>query len=401
MHAYTAAGSAGVKARLLLSHIATQRNAAHRRSLDIPTTLNNRPTTHLPSQLKEEESEMSLNKALRRPDPEGKIAAACAKEMSKYITLYKVGRPIRHHTIEPTAELIRAAMRVKFKRDDTVRARLVLDGSGQSPHSYNSDEIAAGTSDNSDYFLMISAMYAEALSENKLRDLIHSDFDLPGAFLQSNLPRSATRGHQIVATLPKNLPHALAGTPLEILAAGYGLKQSNHIFTADRDVTMATAGFHPLKSNTSMYIRVDPQDPKRRTIVDMCVDDGQIISFAKDQVAELKATITKRYGEKEPITWNDVSTGYKGMQITRSPSGAVTYDVTKYTLGYLDRAGMDQVPAALTPSDPDFFDPPTDVTPFHDPATYAKRTHLHRRHQIRHQKGIWPPPKVHQRTHCE
>jgi hypothetical protein len=135
---------------------------------------------------------------------------------------------------------------------------------------------------------------------------------------------------------------------------------------------MAIAGFYPLKSNTSMYIRKDPHDPKRRTIVDMCVDDGQIISFAKDQVADLKATLTKRYGEKEPITWNDVSSGYKGMQISRSPSGAVTYDITKYTLGYLDRAGMDQVPAALTPSDTNFFDSPTDPTPYHDPATYAK-----------------------------
>jgi hypothetical protein len=311
------------------------------------------------------------------PDHAG-IRDAVALEMDGLTTTYKSLRLIAHADIEADAERLNSNMRIKFKRDGRTTGRLAGCGNGQSEASY--DNTYAGTSDTATLACLTSAFFAEAIRDGPaaLAALVHADFDITKAFLHCALPRAATCGKQIVMRLQSNLPHPWAGRWVEVTGCLYGLKQSNALFAADLTATMATAGFHPvtvpgyLESpvDAQVYGKIDPTNVKRKTIVCMVVDDGQILSTAPEYLADLQSTLTARYG---PITYNDQTHGTCGIRITREPSGAVTFDLEAYTTKMLATLGAQDLPGALAPSTMDLFDAPTNLTPV-DATAYRQAT---------------------------
>ena len=291
------------------------------------------------------------------------------KTTIKYDTIRTItaGNPIEHDAIRITSLLF-----VKFKRDGRITARLAGCGNQQPPTSFG--DISASTSDHITWKCTLAAYYAEAQQTNSVDSLTHTDFDVPGAFLNERLPRSATGGKQIIMRLPHNLPHPLAGQWVEVVGALYGLKQSNHLFEVGFAKTLASIGFyppvapsHPLSTplDLSVYHRQDPTDPYKKCTVVMHVDDGQILATHPPFVALLKATLQQRYG---PLTWNDVSAQHTGTQISRHHNGAVSVHMTDHIVKTLHKLGMDNVAGALTPSSPTLFHSstaaPTDVKPY-------------------------------------
>ena len=302
-----------------------------------------------------------------------RLQTAIDHEMHKTGNKYNTFRPITaSNPIERDAIRITSLMFIKFKRDGRITARLAGCGNQQPANSYG--DISASTSDHITWKCTLAAYYAEAQYTNSVDRLIHKDFDVPGAFLNERLPRSATGGKQIIMRLPKNLPHPLAGQWVEVIGALYGLKQSNHLFEVGFAKTMASIGFyppvapdHPLSTplDVSVYHRQDPTDPTSKVTVVMHVDDGQIFGTHQPYVDILKTTLEERYG---PLTWNDVSTQHTGTQITRHHNGAVSLHMTDHIVKTLHKLGMDNVDGALTPSSPTLFHStstvPTDIKPY-------------------------------------
>ena len=348
-----------------------------------PPAVNNRPTLAIPiipdafelEPPTTRPDEISLTKALQiissptsPPALKDLLTAAVAKEITKVTAIYDTLRPISSaNPMEENAIRLSSLMFIKFKRDQRVTARLAGCGCDQPVDSY--DNISASTSDHQTFALTVAAYYADAVHNNTLSSLTHSDFDVPGAFLNCRLPRSATGGRQVVIKMPHNLPHPLAGKWMEVVGALYGIKQSNHIFELDFAATMAAANFYPptmrdlpdsTPLDTSTYHYTNPADPSKKCTVIMHVDDGDLLATDPTIAANLKSTLEARYG---PLTWNDTSSSFTGTHITRHPSGAVSLDLTDHIIKMLHKSGMDNVPGALTPSNPDLFLPSKDTTP--------------------------------------
>jgi hypothetical protein len=327
--------------------------------------------------------EMSLTAALKHaslpstdPTVTQQINDAVATEIHKQTEKYDTFRELTHaNPMESDAFKVSSLMFIKFKNCGRVTARLAACGNRQPPESYS--DTYAPTSDHPTFALTVAAYYANAIATNTVPSLIHAAFDVPGAFLQERLPRSATGGKQLVMRLPHNLPHRLAGKWVEVVGAVYGLKQSNAIFAAGFAKTLATIGFYPAYDpeygphtapDAALFHYADPLHPSLKCTVPMHVDDGQILCTCPLILARLKNTLTKRYGE---MTWHDVALQHCGTTITRYPTGAVAFDMTTHIIKMLTKLGMDNIPAALTPSSPSLFRTHSNTTPA-DPPKYQR-----------------------------
>ena len=358
--------------------IAAIKQAAIRNKLHVHETrsshlLSNRRTTVEPSPPPRHRAEISIRKALSTLGEE-KTTAGITKEMSKIFDTYKAMKPIAWSDIEPDAVFLRAQMYMKEKLNDTVTGRLAIDGSGQTPDTYK--ETFAGTSCTTNRCFLTSCALADAAHRGVLHQLEIGDFDVPGAFLQNRLPRSETGSKQLWTLLPKDIPtDCLPSLPptrklpnpkptrvAEIVGSMYGLKQANSIFDKDFAATLASHSFLPVPEDPHTFTKRCPSNPENYLHLNMHVDDGQYFSTSKLLTEELCTLINNRYGPDVPF--RPVSEGICGVRLTRHPNHDVTLDMEKHILkSVLPKCGMDEVPPALTPSLPDFFDAPTDATP--------------------------------------
>jgi hypothetical protein len=283
--------------------------------------------------------------------------------MHKQLTEYKSLRPIAASAISPTAVRLHSKLffKPKFKSAATtpymMNARLAVNGQQQPLDSYFSTY--AATADDACKQAMIAAYAASAVKHHRVSDLLISDFDLNGAFLQHTLtPDNSPR--QIVVKLPSDIPHPLAGQWAEILQAVYGLKHSNNIFDTGFAALLNNAGFLSTPSEPRIFIKKHPADPLLSCSVAMHVDDGLICSTHRPYYAELLAILTKRYGT---LKFNAESTSNTGYSIRRGLRGSVTLNQEGYLRRMLKDNGADHLPFVPTPSLPDLFHAPTDTTP--------------------------------------
>jgi hypothetical protein len=148
-------------------------------------------------------------------------------------------------------------MFIKEKRDGTISARLPIDGSSQTPDTYNTTY--AGTSNVEKLLCLLSATVADAAHRHI--PLQTGSFDVPAAFLQFGLLRSATNGFQLYTTLPKSFPSPLSGQLNEITGSHYGVKQSNGIFDAEFDGIMTNHDYKTHILSPHIYKKVCPNNP--------------------------------------------------------------------------------------------------------------------------------------------
>ena len=251
---------------------------------------NNRyiPVTLLPPQHKS--SEISNTQAMQLTGPVAeKISQSCASEMNKCMVKYSTMAVIRECDIEADAIRVNSQMLYKPKPTDEDpdewKARLAACGN-RIPDDLKG-ETYAGTADSRNTALILAAFGVDAVKNSTLVTLQISNFDLLSAFLQNRLPRSATGGKQVVMKLQHNLPHPLAGKWVEVLGALYGLSWSNNIFWQNFDITMAKAQFYPIQIpsepclstpiDNHIYSRFDPEDPNKKMVVPVTVDDGLMV----------------------------------------------------------------------------------------------------------------------------
>ena len=87
-----------------------------------------------------------------------------------------------------------------------------------------------------------------------------------------------TNGHQLIATLPSDLPSPLAGKLAEITGCCYGIKQANHEFDKDLVAILTNAGFVPTPSDNHSFHKRCPINPADSLTLNMHVDDGWYIT---------------------------------------------------------------------------------------------------------------------------
>ena len=374
--------SSAVSRKSALKNASMLKAAAHLKNIKPAGLFNTSGTYSLEFELESMQTqpdEMSLTAALllaslvsTDPTVIRLIKEAVATEIHKVTEKFDTVRELTStNPMESDAFKVFSLMFIRFKTDGRVTARLAGCGNQQSPDSYSTTY--APTSDHPTFALTVAAYYANAVSTKTVPGLIHASFDVPGAFLQERLPRSATGGKQLVMRLPHNLPHRLAGKWVEVVGAIYGLKQSNAIFAAGFTKTMATIGFTPAYDlqqgphtapDAALFHYSDPLNPALKCTVPMHVDDGQVLCTCPLILARLKNALTLRYGE---MTWSDVASQHCGTTITRYPNGAVAFDMTKHIIKMLHKLGMDKIPPALTPSSPTLFHTHPNTTPADQP----------------------------------
>ena len=176
-----------------------------------------------------------------------------SKELGKHFHTYESLKLIPRSNVEPTAIFLRSQMLIKKKSNGLVTARLAIDGSRQPRASYN--DTYAGTSDTTNRAFILSVYLADASHRNCLDSLLLGDFDFPGAFLHNKLTREMTNGHQLIATLPSDLPKHLAGKLAEITGCCYGIRQANHEYDKDLVNLLTTNGFMPTASDHHSFYK--------------------------------------------------------------------------------------------------------------------------------------------------
>jgi hypothetical protein len=295
--------------------------------------------------------EMTIS-AARKVMPNESIDKAINNELQKQFSDYKSLAPITKENIEKNSKIIRALMFIKQKRDNTVKARLCMNANGQPSNTYN--QTYAGTSDTTIRLFILSVYLADAATRGINDQVEMVDFDIPGAFLHNKLTKEHTNGVQLLAKLPKGLPSPYENMLAAILGTIYGLKQSNHIFEQDFIKTLAKHGFIQTRSCPHTFIKFCTINPLNSLTVNDHVDDNFIISTSKTLLAELETLIQQRYGNPKKIIFNYKSTGICGVRLTKHNDYSVTADVGDHIKSFLHRIGMDNVPAALSPSRPDF-----------------------------------------------
>ena len=228
-------------------------------------------------------------------------AAAEQKELTKIFVTYRSLRLIDESSVEEDAIHLQSLAFHKKKRDGSISARFALNGKDQPDDSY--DETFSSTSDQADRSFILSAALADAADRDVLQDLQLGDCDIPGAFLHNALPRSATGGRQLVTRLPFNLINKqYAGKLCEVTGCQYGLKQSNHIFCKDLADTLVAAGYAPLPSADSIFIKRSRSDPLNKIVISTHVDDFFIVCNrdADNLYDDFKRVIHARYGPDVP-----------------------------------------------------------------------------------------------------
>ena len=354
--------SAAIERKLQASRLASQRNRQHIIDTNPIQSLNNRSTKIIPQPPPPRRSEMSIAKAIQQLGPE-LTRTGIAKEFTKIFDTYQSLKPIAWSDIEPDAVFLRSQMLMKKKLDDRVTGRLAIDGSRQPSDTYQ--ETFAGTSCTTNRAFILSCVLADSAHHHKLHKLQIGDFDIPGAFLQNRLPRSATGGRQFYTKLPHDIPLDLVpkGTRYaEITGAMYGTKQANAIYDKDFTATIRSAGYDATPEDPHTFVKRCPTDATDYLILNTHVDDGQFFSTSIHLTNELETLLKKRYGEDVPFRRE--SEGICGVRLTRHPNHDVTLDMKKHIMqSVLPKCGMDKLPPALTPSMSNFFDPPSDTTP--------------------------------------
>lgn len=212
---------------------------------------------------------------------------------------------------------------------------------------------------------MLAGYHAQAKKVDRVSSLQVSDFDINGAFLHEPLtPGNSPR--QLVMQLPKNIPHPLAGQWVEIPRAVYGLKQSNNSFDTSLTAVLKSGGFLPTDAEPS--IKINPADSILSCAVAMHADDGLICSTYRPYYDELMALLTNRYG---PLAMNEECTSNTAYSLTCYAKGSLDVSQEGYLHRMLHNLGADSLPNVDSPSLPDLFHAPTDLTPI-DAISYKR-----------------------------
>lgn len=346
---------------------ASLRDRLHRLSDPPPSSLNNRYTDIRPFPPSRQQNEFSLRKALLILDTT-KVHAAVTKETDKIFTKYASLRLIPVSAVEPSAVFVRAKLIIREKTNHDITARLALDGGQQPPHTYGPTH--AGTSDAPHRVFVLASSLADAAHRGV--KLITFSFDVPAAFINKNaLTREHTGQTQLCTRMPADMPPPYGNALCEVVGAHYGLKQSNHIYDQDFIHLMTSNGYVSAPSHPYTFTKFSVTSPQDKIVISMHVDDGDGNTTLPELYEDFQRMILNRYG---PLEFHSPSRGTCGQIQVVNPNASITLHYGPYILKMLDRIGMDNVPAALSPDIKGLFELSIDTRPLSTSETAAFRT---------------------------
>ena len=307
-----------------------------------------------------------------------KVVDATKAEMHKCLVKYGSFQPIQYADIEASA--IRLPSIIFYKQKDLdLKARLVVCGTPAHIPPDAKGITYAGAADPANIIAVDAAYRADAIHRNVLSQLITFSTDIPSAYLQNDLTRQDTAGHQVVMRLPTKLPHPLAGKWVELLKSQYGLPWANGIHARELHATLANAGFTPAHVpghahtpiDPYIYHCVDPDNPLLKSTICVTVDDIKGIGFHMPHFDLLLHTLQQRYGSEVTFDYNFKK--YAGQQYHPQDDGGLTIDCSQFIQEMLQSFGISTIEGASTPTSSDFFHPTDNPLPF-DTVKYQKAT---------------------------
>ena len=310
-----------------------------------------------------------------------RLEKSTAIEISKQQRIGALGEIVDCEADLPIGSIVvDAHVLYKLKADDRDTCRLAIMGN-RMPKEPTSKTFASVVSDGAKMF-SFAAMQAHCAMRGE--DLIISDADVVGGFLHIPLNSPVP----LFVRMPKSLPHPIAGKLVRILAAIYGLQESNRLFNLEMTrVIVQDAGFVCTQVESQVFIKCLKSDSGKKCITCVTVDDAVILSNEQSLVDDLLAALSKRFG---PLTVNKVTTVHTGLEVTRYPNGALLITQDRSIARAASVVGVSHLPPVDLPVALDFFQLCTDpllLFPV-DATVYSSLTgrlvqYLKTRHEIR------------------
>ena len=311
--------------------------------------------------------EMGLYRAFKLMSMD-RLVVATAEHISKLQRLKCLGTEVFQQDTLPTdAVVIGAQVLFKLKDDDRFTCRIAGRGD-MLPVDPSLVSFAAVSSDGDKSFAL-AAMQAHCNIRGER--LIISDADVHDAFPQIARPSDSVR---LWIKFPKNLPHSLAGSYLEIKGALPGLTESNRLFDLElARVLIEDAGFQNHMSSPRTFVKSDPLDPGLKCIINTHVDDLRFVhntsTLSRDAIVALEA----RFG---PMRVNSPSLTFTGIECQQLSTGAVMQSQNRYIARLADSVGVSHLPPVQKPVSLDFFKRSVSITDcvLFDPTCYQSLT---------------------------
>jgi hypothetical protein len=282
----------------------------------------------------------SFNKAMLL-DPEKAIRAR-DKELAKFDFHECFKEAMIPYDPNSTDELMYPLFPFRYKIDSVtgekleMSARLAIDGSNEEDVPEN--EKSTHTANQQNVNTVKASYMAYLIKEGLLGNFFCNSFDVIGAFL--HVPYESTS--RVFVRFPKDFPGPQAGKTLLMVKAVYGVKRSNFLFSKELHNCFIDAGFFPLPSDRSIYVKYG-ENGKPRSICFTHVDDGQFLSTFKSDWTDLVSKLEARFGV---LTKNLPSTGHVGINTEFFPDGSFSTHQSGYILKSLKLVDPDNV---LTP----------------------------------------------------
>ena len=348
----SAAQRPAVLRKAWMQRMANERNKAFRANHSSGIT--NRATNIRPQPIPAVHAEMNARRAQQVFTPE-EFKVANEKELTKMFEEHHTLKTITRRDIEHDAIYLPLVPVFKYKHDGRRTARYAANGKHQPPDSYGATY--AGMSDSSNRIAALALNIAFIVTNDKVHKMILWRADVPAAFLQSRLPRSATGGKMLYTRMPSFLPEKTtlgSGAPgplpnslAEFIGNCYGIKNANYIFDQSFIKLLLDLGYrqHPLDSY--LFRKQCPVDPTDFSEVSTHVDDLSGCCTSVVLYEELERALRKRFGDE--MQFHTDGSGICGQEQVRTPT-YVKVHMGTYLRAACSAAGYDKLPGALTPS---------------------------------------------------
>jgi hypothetical protein len=314
--------------------------------------------------------EVPLRAALRSDGP-ARLKKATDIEVAKNFRLGAWGKvcSLPEAMQDPGSIVYEAVVLYKLKADDRETCRVAASRplGRLAVEDPPADVLFSSVASDGAKLASLSAMQAHCSSRGE--KLYISDGDVVGGFCHIDLNSPMP----LYLHFPATFPHELAGRCVRILHAIYGLKVSNKLFSDEMTRILLGAGFTLSRVELQTYVRVDPMDPGKKCIVNMCVDDCLAISNVQAMILDLFAALKRRFGE---LTVNLVTTVHTGLEISQPSTGGVLVLQDQAIARAASLVGVSHLPPVSLPAVKTFFDTPVDpvlCVPV-DPTTYSSLT---------------------------
>lgn len=275
-----------------------------------------------------------------------KASESIGKELMQMFTkdVYKVVNP-KELTKEQRKNVIRSHMFLKFKRDESLKARIVADGRMQDRSII--DEPSSPT-------VSLESIFATAAIEARERRRVVT-VDIEGAFLHAKMEKEMymeldpTLSQIILELKPEHATNLHNGKlVVKLEKALYGLVESARLFYEDLSRTLLSLGFTKNAYDECVFNRKINDQVCTITVY---VDDLKISSNKPEIVDNIINELEKAY--KKVNAHEGPSFDYLGMVFNYKEDGSVSVNMEKYILDILSE--WEVTKPAPTPASVDLF----------------------------------------------